>query len=188
MTKRRGKLQKKQPEGIRQCRSLRAAFVLLVKKLCLVRRANGTDTLAGAAADAGIRVNNKFAITGRNGGNGALGLACAAVDALIIDFVCQRKHLQKIFKLIVPQFRNFATGFLKKYGQKAWGSNKKPRFGFVRKRRGRGGVCKKRAACVQACRWGGVCKMPCTGGPQGAATPGPSARARRHPSLRGRHG
>ena len=63
----------------------------------LVDGPGGADTGAGAAIDAGTRIDLVVGITLRNRADGALALAAAAADALVVDYVCHCQYTSLLF-------------------------------------------------------------------------------------------
>jgi hypothetical protein len=62
-------------------------------KLCLSRSIYGANVCASAALDASVSVDNVLTVTLSNCIYRALTLACAAGDALIVNYICHEKIL-----------------------------------------------------------------------------------------------
>ena len=67
------------------------AFSLFVR-LFLYRSTNGANASASAAADAGISIDNVFAVASRDSGYGALSLASTASDTLVVNYICHSEN------------------------------------------------------------------------------------------------
>ena len=66
----------------------RAGIYVWSEKLLLGGSADGAGASAGAAADAGIRIDDELAIALGDGADRTLGCASAAADAIIGNLVC----------------------------------------------------------------------------------------------------